>query len=166
MGRAVAADTNDRPAGLLLHPVMVAALVGLVVNDHLLKARWPGPLTGKLSDVAGLALFPALVVGVIEVVAWSARKERPCRGRLTVAAGAATAVAFAAVQLVEPVTDAYRWIAGLPWGRAGSVVGDPTDLLVLPAVVVPWLVVTWSDRSSGGAASADGRADQPPGLAA
>jgi hypothetical protein len=75
-------------------------------------------------------------------------------------------VAFAAVQLVEPVTDAYRWIAGLPWGSAGSVVADPTELLALPAVVVPWLVVTWSERSSGGRASAPGRADRPSGLAA
>ncbi|MFB9474957.1 hypothetical protein ACFFR3_36155 [Nonomuraea salmonea] len=33
----------------------------LLVNDHLLKAAFPGVVTGKLSDVAGLLVAPALV---------------------------------------------------------------------------------------------------------
>ncbi|WP_156325293.1 hypothetical protein [Nonomuraea sp. SBT364] len=38
---------------------VVAALV-LLLNDHLLKHAWPGPVTGKLSDVAGLVVAPPL----------------------------------------------------------------------------------------------------------
>ncbi|WP_345393526.1 hypothetical protein [Nonomuraea salmonea] len=30
----------------------------LLVNDHLLKAAFPGVVTGKLSDVAGLLVAP------------------------------------------------------------------------------------------------------------
>ena len=39
----------------LLHPLWVAALVLLVVNDHLLKGAGlvPGVVTGKLSDTQG-----------------------------------------------------------------------------------------------------------------
>jgi len=35
----------------------------LAVNDHVLKAAWPGVVTGKLSDVAG----PVVVAIVIAV---------------------------------------------------------------------------------------------------
>ncbi|MFG2044862.1 hypothetical protein [Dactylosporangium sp. NPDC048998] len=49
----------------MTHPVTVGAVVLLLVNDHLLKAACPGPVTGKLSDVAGLAFTPALVAAVL-----------------------------------------------------------------------------------------------------
>ena len=45
------------PAGELFHPVTLAALALLVVNDRVLKGALPGAVTGKLSDVAGLASF-------------------------------------------------------------------------------------------------------------
>ena len=40
----------------LAHPGSVLALVVLVLNDHVLKQAWPGLVTGKLSDVAGLVV--------------------------------------------------------------------------------------------------------------
>ena len=43
---------------LLTHPYFIAGLVVLLVNDHLLKYAYPGFLTGKLSDVSGLFIFP------------------------------------------------------------------------------------------------------------
>ena len=41
-----------------MHPVALAAIAVLVVNDHVLKSAYPGWLTGKLSDIAGLVFFP------------------------------------------------------------------------------------------------------------
>ncbi|MFL6245198.1 MAG: hypothetical protein ACJ74H_04180 [Thermoanaerobaculia bacterium] len=38
-------------------PVYLVSLVALVVNDLCLKTIWPGVITGKLSDVAGLFVF-------------------------------------------------------------------------------------------------------------
>lgn len=43
----------------LCHPVTVAGVLVLLINDHLLKHTWPGFVTGKLSDVAGLVVAPA-----------------------------------------------------------------------------------------------------------
>ena len=43
------------PIGEALHPVALVGVVVLVVNDWVGKGRGPGWLTGKLSDVAGLA---------------------------------------------------------------------------------------------------------------
>lgn len=42
---------------LLLHPFFIACLLLLLLNDFILKATFHNWLTGKLSDVAGLAAF-------------------------------------------------------------------------------------------------------------
>jgi hypothetical protein len=45
----------------------IVALIVLVANDHVLKgsALAPAWLTGKLSDVAGLFLFPILLTALL-----------------------------------------------------------------------------------------------------
>jgi hypothetical protein len=55
------------PADGLLHPYPLVAILVLIVNDHWLKGLWPGPVTGKLSDMAGLAFFPLVPLGCWEV---------------------------------------------------------------------------------------------------
>src|SRR5918995_4450814 len=53
---------------VLASPVFVLALVVLVLNDHVLKQAWPGWVTGKLSDVAGLVVAPLLLAAVLTLV--------------------------------------------------------------------------------------------------
>ena len=60
-------DRQTRAA--LLHPVALAALATLLVNDHVLKAAWPGWWTGKLSDLAALIVGPIAVAAVWQGVA-------------------------------------------------------------------------------------------------
>jgi hypothetical protein len=43
------------------HPLTVGATAVLLLNDHVLKPAWPGLVTGKLSDVAGLAAAPPVL---------------------------------------------------------------------------------------------------------
>ena len=57
----------------LASPGFALALVVLVLNDHVLKTAYPGWITGKLSDVAGLVVAP-LLLGVL-LTAW--RVPRP-----------------------------------------------------------------------------------------
>lgn len=106
------------------HPVFVAAALLLVLNDHVLKGAeiLPGAITGKLSDVAGLLVAPALL-------AWTLR-VRDARGWwLThVAVGAA----FTIVQLAPSLAAALDAIA--PW--PARTWPDPTDLLALPALAL------------------------------
>jgi hypothetical protein len=106
----------------LVHPVTLVALVVLLVNDHVLKDRYPGPVTGKLSDVAGLIVFPpVLALGL----AWL---RVPAAAPIAVAV---TGIGFASVKLVPVLAD----VAG--------VQADPTDLLALPALgVALWLSST------------------------
>lgn len=155
-----------RPAHPLLHPVSLAAIALLVVNDHVLKAAWPGALTGKLSDLAGLAFFPLLLAAV-------AQQVRPAlRLRPTVAVCAMlTALVFAAIKVWPLAGDAYRVGLGAlqwPFRALGSLLAghgvpglapvrltpDVTDLLALPAVLIAvWLAARFSsDRTEKGAA--------------
>ncbi len=140
-------------------PLPIGALVVLVVNDRVLKAAFGNTATGKLSDIAGVFLLPLVFVSILEVARWAIRR-RPwsCSPRELVVAIAVTGVGFGATKLFGPIAEAYgtaigvvRWVGALPamglLGGIGSpepieVVVDPTDLLVLPVLVVTYLVAT------------------------
>lgn len=136
----------------LAHPLALAAIFLLVINDHLLKARYPGWITGKLSDLAGLVFFPLLIAALCELTL-----GRGARRTLVLAAAALTALGFALVQLWPAASLAYCVVLGaLQWpfhalhavvfGHALpglpriALTPDPGDLIALPAVLVPvWL---------------------------
>lgn len=147
------------PGQVMLQPAMVLAVGVLAVNDHWLKGRvgaepGVGLVTGKLSDVAGLAFFPALLVSVVEVVRWivdrggdawvSTRREMAVAVVVTAAGFAAAQVLPAAAAGYEAVLTALRWcpgavvavVAGGPWPPLPRLdhVMDATDILCLPAV--------------------------------
>jgi hypothetical protein len=121
----------------LAHPVTVVAIGLLLLNDHVLKVVWPGWITGKLSDVAGLVMAPPLLGVVIAVVA-----PRLGTVRRSALAVGLVGVGFAAVKGFEP---AAAW-ASTWWSvvNGPSVVrSDVTDLLAVPALGIAW----WTSRS-------------------
>ncbi len=140
----------------LLHPVPLLCIGLLLLNDHVLKDAFHNAVTGKLSDVAGLAFFPLVLQALWEGTLTLLRRPwRPTRRSLHVSA-AATALFFGAVQLWTPAADFYRWALGvLQWPAhavaAGGLVAvvpvavwqDPWDLVALPAVGIA-VVVGWS----------------------
>src|SRR5438876_9892821 len=105
----------------LVHPITVVATVLLVVNDHLLKAAFPGPFTGKLSDAAGLAMAPPLVALVLAV---ASPRTRPAIGA-AVATGLVT-VGFVAVKAV-PVAAGWASAAWSLLNGPSGVRAGPTD---------------------------------------
>ena len=48
--------------GLLASPLFASTVAVLLLNDRVLKHAVPGLVTGKLSDIAGLAMVGILVV--------------------------------------------------------------------------------------------------------
>ncbi|HEX5542704.1 MAG TPA: hypothetical protein VFX60_14280, partial [Micromonospora sp.] len=124
------------PLAWLAHPVTVIAVALLAVNDHLLKAAYPGLLTGKLSDAAGLiAAPPLLALAIIPIL-----PHRPA----SLLAGAAvlfTGVGFTAVKLSQTaavaVSAAWSTLVG-----PSVILADPTDLATLPALALAWWVWT------------------------
>ncbi len=114
----------------LASPVAVVSLVLLVLNDHLLKQAWPGAVTGKLSDVAGLVVAPLLLtVGLAAIGV-----RRPCAWACVLTAAGFTAVKVSPA--AAGVVSGWWSLTGFPTGMHA----DPTDLLALPAVLVAWQV--------------------------
>lgn len=147
------------PGGGFLHPVPLVAVALLVLNDHVLKQRWPSWWTGKLSDVAGLIFFPLLLQGLWEVLHAARGRSVLASRRVLVLAVVLTGLCFSAIQVWPLAAEAWRWgLGALQWpGRAlgtwvhgAGVPGvvpvthtaDVGDLLALPALGVA-LRVGW-----------------------
>ena len=140
-------------ADYLLRPVVIAALILWIVNDHVLKATFASWWTGKLSDVASLAVFPLVPYAAIDL--WRARRGLPPPPIATLVCWIiATGLVMATINTIGVAADAYRWGLGAAqwpfravhaWSlvpiRPVHLTEDPTDLLTLPALIVPWYVV-------------------------
>ena len=157
--RAFAGPRLAAPGGALLHPVMLLALVALVFNDHVLKATYPGVVSGKLSDFAVVVLLPLFLHGVVELLC--ARLGRPlplaASRRVLVAMLLVSSLVFALPEVWEPAERCYRyglaglrypfrWLGALLSGHAAPrflpvrATADLTDLLALPMTYVAWRV--------------------------
>ncbi|MGI9605065.1 MAG: hypothetical protein ACR2P0_02890 [Acidimicrobiales bacterium] len=128
MNRPDGGDDRRRTALVALaHPASVLCLAGWILNDHLLKSTLGNPITGKLSDAFGMVLFPLLVAATIE--RWTDR---------AVEVGmAAAVVTMTVLNTSHAVSNAAERGFEVIWSTAQLTV-DPTDLLVLPLVVLPW----------------------------
>ena len=142
------------PGSAMLHPLTLAAVALLVLNDHVLKAQWLSWWTGKLSDVAGLAMFPLLLQGLWEHLGARGREDfEPSRAVLH-GCVLLTGLCFSAIQVSELAGDGWRWGLGLlqwlpraMWALLTDAprlprvlpvahVADAGDLLALPALWV------------------------------
>lgn len=137
--------SRDRPGlAALVHPVALVALALWMVNDHYLKRCHPGALSGKLSDVACLIVVPLLAVAAIELVRESSNRA------IWIACITATGLVMATINLSDAAAFVYRWGLGVAHWPLRVVLNrelvsvhparltmDPTDLLALPALLVP-----------------------------
>jgi hypothetical protein len=121
---AVAPGARRAPGDPLLHPVALAAVAVLLVDDLLLEPYAPGIITGLVSAVAGLVFFPLLALAVIEVGRrLTGISPWAVSGRSLPVFIALTAVTFIAITAT----------------RAGA---DATNLAALPALLVTGWVAT------------------------
>jgi hypothetical protein len=158
-------SSSPVPADGLLHPIALASLGLLIVNDQLLKAEAPGWWTGKLSDVAGLVLFPIFLVAAWELVQVARRRPWQPSDRAAALAAVATAAVFTLVELLPAADAAYETALGwLQWPAqvlvavvAGegppavarvAATADPTDLLAVPAVLFALVLLRRRSRTT------------------
>lgn len=125
--------TRDTPPVMLAwlgHPVTVLAIVALVVNDHFLKAAYPGLVTGKLSDLAGLLVAAPLLATVVAGLA-----PRLPGTPVALASLGVTGLVFTLVK----ATAVGATAASTLWsGLTGPsvILADRTDLAALPMLGV------------------------------
>jgi hypothetical protein len=169
--RVLAGDDGPGHPGLplaeLLAPLPLVALAVLALNDWVLKplapAHLPFWLTGKLSDFAGLAVFPLVATAAFDLLLWIAWRagvnvDFTLRRWKLVVAISLTGGGFALMKLVPEVALAVARAIGLAFGGA-AVMPDPTDLIALPALLFAWWFGTrtiargaygrlaWADRA-------------------
>ncbi len=113
---------------LLASPVFAGSIALLLLNDHVLKAAWPGFVTGKVSDVAGVAM---VAIGLAALL------RRP---------GIAFGVTAVAFTLLKTVPVAAVWASPVLGGVTRT---DPTDLIALLVLVPlrPWASRAGSDTT-------------------
>jgi hypothetical protein len=114
---------SQRPTAMLTTWPFLLSLLLLLLNDLWLKQAFPGLLTGKLSDFAGIAL-----VTLLSMALWPRR-------RLAAALCVAAGFVYWKSPYSQPLIDAVNGY--LPW-TFGRVV-DYTDLLAL--LVIPGCAV-------------------------
>lgn len=141
------------PGDFLLDAAILASIGLMLLNDIYLKSAHPGLLSWKLSDFAGLAFFPALLVAVAEIAVSVVGRRQVLGSRAWFWISAAiTAVSFTLIKLV-PDTGAMTGrvidslLVGLGLDRTPTAfVPDVSDLLALPATLIAvWVGYRWRD---------------------
>lgn len=146
--------TDWSPAAWLGRASVWCAAAGLLLNDHYLKGRAPGVLTGKLSDILGMFLVPLVwMVCVGACIRLTGVRVAPRMARRilsvlcmlaaaclvvvkTTEVGAATfghIIGILRAALRSPL--AFMYGSSLPPVRPIEVVVDPTDLIALIALL-------------------------------
>ncbi|MCA0297187.1 MAG: hypothetical protein LCH96_18120 [Actinobacteria bacterium] len=105
---------------VLARPWFFVAVALLFLNDHVFKQAWPGLVTGKLSDVAGVVVV-ATVASVLFGASWG-----------TALAG----LGFVALKTVPGVAEALAPLMG-----GAPTLRDASDLVALLALPPLWFVL-------------------------
>jgi hypothetical protein len=117
-----------------VHPIPLFAVALMAINDHWLKYAFPGWLTGKLSDFAGIFYFPIFILAVVCVALQLAGVEKSNQRVLTTKnlwlAVLSTDFLLVLIKLSAP---AARWIEAVFAEILFKIqlVQDPTDLIAL-----------------------------------
>ncbi len=131
------------PVHELLSPLPLVALGLLVVNDRVLKGTaLPELVTGKLSDVTGVFVFPLVATALVDVIGVALAKlglgwDYTLRRWKLGLAIAATAIVFGGIKL-SPLFGSYAeraWAAIVP---GSTIYPDPTDAVALVALLGTW----------------------------
>ena len=143
---AYTTELQPREKSYLLHPLCLASLALLLLNDHFLKATFHNALTGKLSDIAGLIFFPLVLFALCSWVL--PRQVQTTQGmrHLLICIVVVVGLVFSLIQLNATAAEVYTRIMGLlQWGLSGAFLRDqpvfiaghtpdPGDLIALPAM--------------------------------
>ncbi|WP_421948522.1 hypothetical protein [Phaeodactylibacter xiamenensis] len=111
-----------RQLSLLQSPAFLLSLGLLLLNDFYLKGAFPGLLTGKLSDFAGLFAFALFWIGLFPAY------------RKSICWGIALFFVYWKTPFSQPLIEGWNSLTGLHYAR----VVDYTDYLALPVLILAY----------------------------
>lgn len=129
----------------LIHPVSLAAIATLVINDHFLKYVAPSWLTGKLSDLAGLFFTPYVCLAVL-LTLLSFTRRRSSGLRIAMATYFVIGVLFTTLKTSTAATDFFVSVLSALIGQRISLVVDPSDLIALVALPASYMLLARATR--------------------
>lgn len=142
------------PGDALLHPLVLIAAVVIALNTFYLKPQHPGWWSGKLSDFGLCVFLPVWLHACMEWGSWIAAKVRrhpwgPL-GTPWIFLSLFTAGAYFTALQVLPAFAAFhvRWLSALFPDMPFAVTPDLTDLIALPLLLLPWLILNRRAQSS------------------
>ena len=136
----------------LRHPLTLSMLALWIVNDHVLKDHYGNIVTGKLSDVAGLIVFPLFLFALYEVFVGTERARRAlltsiaCAGLFFVGLNTSNAFSEAVCHVLGALQWPFKAVislitgTGMPSYAPTTATPDLTDLFTLPAMWLAWYV--------------------------
>ena len=123
-------DFRRHAASALMHPVTLAALCVLLLNDLLFKVLWPGAwVPGKLSDLAWMMFAPPVLAYILSFATLGSLQAQRA-AFLTAYMG--LPLLYAAFNTFESVHDAVLGIVGLFGGTALVPPWTPQTRLSFP----------------------------------
>jgi hypothetical protein len=129
-----------KPGDMILHPLWIISLFLLIFNDHYLKgSSFTGLVSGKISDFAGLIIFPpllAIVFGVKRFVS-------------LLSCYIFSAAFFSAVKISAFFKDFVCHLMSA-MGMAWHITLDSTDLLALSVLPVSFYFLTRKNKITKG----------------
>lgn len=118
----------------LIHPLSLASLILLLLNDHLLKWLTPSWLTGKLSDFSGLFFFPFLLAALLAFIL----REKLNTRQVGILAFGITAVWFVLMKTTAWGNAFTENFASFVLQTRAQIIQDPTDVIALGVMVPGW----------------------------
>ena len=146
--------SSYRSGDCIRHPMSVFMLCLWLLNDHVFKDIWGNTLTGKLSDISGLVVFPLMFVATYELIcAFRQRAATHLDLVLWLSLGFS-----AMIMIMINVSDwganlcriglgILQWPFHCLWSLSilpihkVHLTMDPTDLWTLAALVIPYSIV-------------------------
>ncbi len=118
----------------LSHPVSIAAVIVVLLNDHWWRRVAPSWFTGKIGDCAWLIFAPFLLALLL---AWLLpRREKIVGYAAIMGVGLIFGLAKTVPAFHTLTLDVLEFLTGWP----NVLRMDPTDLIALPALVIAWWI--------------------------
>jgi hypothetical protein len=108
----------------LSSPISFLLIFLWLTNDHIWKAKFHNEITGKISDITGLIVFPFLLTAIGFIASYETIKEKT----LFLFANLSIAILFSIINWNQ---DWNNWIYANCFGNQNGI-ADKTDLLCVP----------------------------------